>query len=149
MKFTCALSGLIVLIVLLTPAYSQDSTPFPTTVSRGRWPDVLLLRGPGAQIGASFRDLTPSESKRTDPNWLFIDRGGVVVDEVRPDGPASRTGLVKGDRITMFDGQRVRNAKEFSQLVEETPPGRTVDITVIRDGQARKLAITPTLATAR
>jgi S1-C subfamily serine protease len=52
---------------------------------------------------------------------------------------------LKGDRITAFDGHRVRNTNEFSQLVEETPPGWTVDVTVIRDGKVRVLSITPTL----
>jgi S1-C subfamily serine protease len=148
MKFASAASMMLVVLTSSAPAYSQDANPFPGPLTRGPWPDAMLLRGPGAQIGASFRDLLPAEAKRTDPNWLFIDRGGVVIDEVRADGPASRTGLVKGDRITMFDGRRVPNAREFSQLVEETPPGRTVDITVIRNGQARKLSITPTLADA-
>ena len=136
-------------VALLTasPSYAQLDNPVPVPLSRGPWPDDLLLRGPGAQIGASFRNLTASEARqgKLEPFWLFIDRGGVVIEQVRADSPASRTGLMRGDRITMFDGQRVRNASEFSRLVEETPPGRTVPMTVIRGSKVLSLSITPTL----
>ena len=143
MKF---ISALCLAFLAAAPAYSQIAHPNPL-LSRGPWPDGLLLRGPGAQIGASFRDLTPAEARQAaaEQNWLFFDRLGVVVYEVRADSPASRAGLVKGDRITVFDGHRVRNANEFARLVDETPPGWTVEVTVIRDGKVRVLSITPTL----
>jgi S1-C subfamily serine protease len=141
MRFHCTLCGVVIAVLSYSPAPAQDSTPSPTTVMRSRWPDGLLLRGPGAQIGASFRDLKPAEAQHIS---LVLD-GGVVIEQVRAGSPASRAGLMKGDRVTLFDGQRVRNAKEFAQLVEETPPGRTVNITIVREGQVRKLPITPAL----
>ena len=141
MRCYCTLCGVVIAVLSYSPASAQDSIPSPTTVMRERWPDGLLLRGPGAQIGASFRDLKPAEAQ---PISLVLD-GGVVIEQVRAGSPASRAGLMKGDRVTMFDGQRVRNAKEFAQLVEETPPGRRVNITIGREGQVRKLPITPAL----
>ncbi len=138
-----------VLLTLLTsaPSYAQLDSPAPLPLSRGPGPDPLVLTGPGAQIGASFRNLTASEAQqgKTEPFWVFIDRGGVVIEQVNADGPASRAKLIKGDRITVFDGHRVRNASDFSRLVEETPPGWTVPITVIRDRKVLALSITPTL----
>jgi len=141
MRFARMICGVVIAVLSYSPASSQDSIPSPSTVLRERWPDGLLLRGPGAQIGASFRDLKPAEAQQIS---LVVD-GGVVIEQVRADGPASRAGIMKGDRVTMFDGERVRNAKEFAQLVEETPPGRTVNITIVREGQVRKLPITPAL----
>jgi serine protease Do len=47
--------------------------------------------------------------------------------------------------VTEFDGNRVSNARALIRLVAETPPGRTVDVTVLRDGRARTLSVTPTL----
>lgn len=136
-------------VALLTasPSYAQLDNPLAVHLSRGPWPDSLLLTGPGAQIGASFRNLTAAEARqeKPDPLWLFIDRGGVAIEQVRADSPASRAGLMRGDRITMFDGLRVRNASEFSRLVEETPPGRAVPMTVIRDSRVLSLSITPIL----
>jgi membrane-associated protease RseP (regulator of RpoE activity) len=141
-QFSCMLAGVVVIGLLFSAtAYGESSDPSHNTVLRGRWPDAFLLRGPSTQIGASFRDLKPAE---TIPRSLSVD-GGVVIEQVRLDSPASRAGIRQGDRITMFDGQQVRNAKEFSRLVEETPPGWTVDITIVRDGQVRKLRITPVL----
>ena len=108
----------VCIALLTTPSYAQLDNPLPVPLSRDRWTDSFLLTGPGAQIGASFRNLTASEARqgKTEPFWLFIDRGGVVIEQVRPDSPASRAKLMSGDRITMFDGQRVSNASEFSKL---------------------------------
>ena len=145
MRFYCMLCGVVIAVLSCLPASAQDSTPSPTTVMRERWPDGLLLRGPGAQIGASFRDLKPAEAQQLPLQIPLVVDGGVVIEQVRAGGPASRAGLMKGDRVTTFDGERVRNAKEFAQLVEETPPGRTVNITIVREGQVRKLPITPAL----
>ena len=139
----------VVLLACLTsaPSYAQRSSPVPVPLSRGPWRDAMVLAGPGAQIGASFRNLTASEARqgKTEPLWLLIDRGGVVIEQVNPGGPASRAGLIKGDRITVFDGQRVRNTSDFTRLVEETPPGWAVPITVVRDRKVLSLSITPTL----
>jgi S1-C subfamily serine protease len=142
----CTTLGCIALLTA-SPSHAQLDNPQPVPLRRGPWPDSLVLTGPGAQIGASFRNLTASEARQVklEPFWPFIDRGGVVIDVVRPDSPASRAGLLRGDRITMFDGQRVRNANEFGRLVEETPPGWTVPMTVIRNSKILSLSITPTL----
>ena len=151
MKFNFLLSGAIgavIAVLAVLPAGAQDRPPIPAPVSRGPWPDTLLLRGPGAQIGASFQDVMPSEAPgaAAGGSRLFADRGGVVVEQVRADSPASRAGLMKGDHITVFDGQRVRNASDLARLVEETPPGWTVNLTVIRDGKVRVISITPVLS---
>ena len=45
--------------------------------------------------------------------------------------------------IVEFDGEHVRSARQFSRLVEATPPGRTVKATITRDGQRRDVQITP------
>jgi S1-C subfamily serine protease len=57
---------------------------------------------------------------------------------------ASRAGLVKGDIIFEFDGQPVGGLGQFYRVVEETPPGWTVKVLVVRDGNMREISITPT-----
>ena len=91
-------------------------------------PGFMVLAGRGAEIGVQVID-------RND--------GGVVIEEVRPDSPAEKAGVKRSDGIVTFDGERVRSVRQFTRLVQETPPGRTVKATVLRDGQQRDLEITP------
>ncbi len=42
----------------------------------------------------------------------------------------------------MFDGQRVVGMRQLTRLVRETPVGRTVDVTVLRNGQEQTLSVT-------
>ena len=137
---------LVTAFVLATasPAHAQSPNPNPVQL---RVVPFLPLQGPGSQIGASARELGPSEAQRnrgTNSTWL-TSQTGVVIDQVGGFSPASRAGLMKGDVVIMFDGHRVRNVADFSRLVEETPPGWTVKITVVRGGNTRELSITPTL----
>ena len=96
--------------------------------------DGLTLRGPGAQIGATFRDPPADSGAR---------RTGTLVVAVQEKSPAATSGLRAGDLVTVFDGIEVRDARDLRKLVEETPPGRTVNVTILREGRPRVLKVTP------
>lgn len=66
---------------------------------------------------------------------------GVLVSEVLPDGPAAKAGLQTNDVILQYDGQEVEGTVQFRRLVRETPPGRSVGLTVLRAGREEKLTI--------
>jgi serine protease Do len=62
---------------------------------------------------------------------------------VQVKSPAATSGIRIGDLVTVFDGLDVRNSRDLSRLVSETPPGRTVNVTIVRDGRARTVKVTP------
>jgi S1-C subfamily serine protease len=49
----------------------------------------------------------------------------------------------KGDIIVEFDGEKIRGSRQFTRIVQETPSGRKVQATVIRDGQRMTLTLEP------
>ena len=121
------LATLAAVTYLLTPAAAaQQRDRIPPAL--GAW--NLALEGPGSSIGVTVRD---------QPG----DASGVVIDSVREGTPATRAGLQKGDVVVEFDGERARSAQQFTRLVRETAPGRSVKMTVVRDGSRRTLDITP------
>ena len=67
----------------------------------------------------------------------------MLVQDVRTDSPASKAGLMNGDIVVEFDGERVRGVQHFTRLVRETPAGRAVKSTIVRAGSRRDLQITP------
>jgi serine protease Do len=126
------LAGVVVLAVALArPAYGQ-SRPQPESMR-----DFMLLEGAGSQIGVSARDLEASEAER-----LKVP-SGVFVEDVRPESPAAKAGLKTSDVVTEFDGERVRSLRQFTRLVRETPPGRTVRAAIVRDGRRSEVSVTP------
>ena len=92
----------------------------------------------GSQIGVSIRDLSEDDQKAGKAAGA-----GVMIDEVEADSPAQKAGFRTGDTIVEFDGERVRSTRQFTRLVQETPPGRQVQAAVIRDGQRVALTVTP------
>jgi serine protease Do len=102
--------------------------------------DPLTLIGPGSAIGVRVRDLNNDDAKKAK---LEASATGVVIEDVIEDSPADRAGFKQGDVVTEFDGERVRSVRSFTRLVSETPPRRTVQATIIRDGSRRTLEVTP------
>jgi S1-C subfamily serine protease len=97
--------------------------------------DVLTLRAPGGQLGATFRDVSAGPAAGR-------GRGAVVVD-VLEKSPAVTAGIRVGDLVTIFDGLDVLSSRDLNRLVAETPPGRRVRMTVVRAGRPRTLTVTP------
>lgn len=141
--YVCRVAIVILVFLAALPSYAQP----PVSVMLERL-GSQILRGPGSQIGVSTRDFTPAEARDDLAFWsrpLGQQHDGVVIEQVRAGSPASRAGLVKGDVVTVFDGERVVSTNQFSRLVGETPPGWTVRMTILRNGKARDIFITPTL----
>jgi S1-C subfamily serine protease len=93
-----------------------------------------------SMIGVRLSDVT-AESAKT----LKLPKAeGAVVESVNANSPASAAGLREKDVIVQFDGERVRSAGHLSRLVAETPAGREVTFSVMRDGRRTDLRITPT-----
>jgi S1-C subfamily serine protease len=65
---------------------------------------------------------------------LSVDRGAII-NEVVNDSPAEEAGLLEDDIVVRFDNQRVRDAEDLTELVQEAEPGSSADIVVIRDGK--------------
>ncbi|HET8782214.1 MAG TPA: PDZ domain-containing protein [Pyrinomonadaceae bacterium] len=59
-----------------------------------------------------------------------------------PGGPADKAGLVGGDVIVKFDGQRITNEDEMAQALIRAPVGKTVDVEYLRDGESRTTKLT-------
>ena len=123
-----ALVGVALLALVAAPSVHGQRAESPE--QRGR--ALTVLAGRGAEIGVSIRDIESSDKA-----------GGVVIEEVRKDGPADKAGLKQADVIVEFDGEHVRSARQFTRLVQETVPGRTLKATVVRDGQKKEVQLTP------
>lgn len=118
----------------------------------------------GAQRAAEFRqeaqqpqqpeqpregdDRERLEAPRSQGAWLGIiprERAenppgeGVEVAQVHPGGPASRAGMREGDVLTRLDGHAIGNLNDLYQTIGQLPPGKEVEIVVLRQGEEQKL----------
>ena len=78
--------------------------------------------------------------------WLGVylgdEDGRVVVQDVAPGGPAATAGLKPGDQITAIAEQPVvQVAHAWRVLWRQGAAGVTVPMTVVRDGQARRVPV--------
>src|ERR1700722_15488422 len=87
-------------------------------------------------LGIEAREVTPENVKQ----YKLPAERGVVVGRVALDSPASKAGLKETDVITEVDGQKVEGATQFRRMIREIPAGRTVQLTVWRDGRAQTLS---------
>lgn len=70
------------------------------------------------------------------------DAGATFNAVQTPDSPADKAGLVGGDIITKFDGHDVHDEDQMTDLMVDTPIGKTVDIEYLRDGEKKTAKLT-------
>ncbi|MEZ5077804.1 MAG: trypsin-like peptidase domain-containing protein [Solirubrobacterales bacterium] len=106
-----------------------------------------------AYIGIKGGSLTEQMAKA-----LNLDvTEGVLVQEVEPDGPADQAGLqagstpatvegaevsLGGDVIIEIDGETIAGMDDLIEAVNEAEPGDRLELTVVRDGNRKKLTVT-------
>jgi len=69
------------------------------------------------------------------------DAEGALVASVIEDGPAEKVGIKNGDVILEFDGKKVEKMRRLPRIVADTEVGKSVDVTVWREGRATELEV--------
>jgi serine protease Do len=127
-------------VVAVSP---QGQDGGPTVLRRiqiSKDPETITIsnddEGGPSYLGIEAREVTPENVKQ----YKLAAERGVVVGRVAPESPASKAGLKETDVIMEVDGQRVEGATQFRRMIREIPAGRTVQLTVWRDGRTRTLS---------
>jgi serine protease Do len=66
---------------------------------------------------------------------------GALVAEAMADGPAAKAGVKTGDTIIAADGQPINEAKDLSRKVANVAPGKSLSLTLWRDGKERNVTL--------
>ena len=91
----------------------------------------------------SFLGVELSEvSRETVARLKLREERGALIEEVTSGSSAAQAGLQKNDVIVKWDGEQIESAREMSRHVRETPAGRAVRLTVMRDGREIEVSVT-------
>lgn len=93
--------------------------------------------GPRAFLGVGVREVDAERAKALN----LKEEYGVEVVRVDEGSPAESAGIKRGDVILSFNGQRVEGTEQFIRFVRETPAGRTVKLSVIREGAQQTISV--------
>ena len=89
-------------------------------------------------IGAGIQELTEELARSLN----LQARQGVLVGSLTTGGPAALAKLQVGDVITTFNGRRVTTVQELLLAVAQTPPGASVPLEYLRQGQQQTTQLT-------
>lgn len=82
-------------------------------------------------LGVSIQEITPELGK----SLGLKENKGALVAQVVSGSPAEKAGIEQGDVIVAFDGKEIGDSKDLPRTVASTPVGKTVRVTVWRDGK--------------
>jgi serine protease Do len=89
-------------------------------------------------LGVAIQGITPAIAKSL---GLDPDRpSGALVASVTANSPAAKAGIKQGDVITMAGGRPVKQVGDLPRIVAGTPPGQSLELTLLRGGKEMKVA---------
>ena len=82
-------------------------------------------------IGARIQPVTDEIAES-----IGLNKGrGAMIAAIDFDSPAAQGKLRPGDVILTYDGKPVERSRQLPPMVADTPPGKTVKVTIWRDGK--------------
>jgi serine protease Do len=88
-------------------------------------------------LGLTIQNLTPELAS----SFGVSNTKGVLVANVMKNGPAHMAGIRQGDIILTYEGKPIDNPDAFRNEVAVAPIGRTVALTILREGHSRDVTI--------
>lgn len=91
--------------------------------------DGKVTRG---YLGVQLQPVTASVAKS-----IGFDKteGALVADLSTSTSPAAKAGLQSGDVIVEFEGRSIKNPKQLTEMVADSPVGKVVALKYVREGQ--------------
>jgi tetratricopeptide (TPR) repeat protein len=84
----------------------------------------------GAWLGVKIQQVTDEIAKSLN----ITPARGALVAGVDEEGPAKAGGIYVGDVIVKFDGKDIKEMRDLPHIVADTPVGKEVQVTIIRNG---------------
>ncbi len=97
--------------------------------------DPMPFTGKGASTHNSKNKTNTSTRKASTgsmPDFAYSGIG-VKIAGIADDSPAAKAGLKTGDIIIGFNGNEIKNLKDYSNQLKAHQPGDTVEVTITRD----------------
>jgi membrane-associated protease RseP (regulator of RpoE activity) len=142
----------LVAFALLSPALVSAQTEAPAApraVAAPRTPAPPQEPAPPAVattvfVSGNFLGVRTEEVTRENMQryGLSGEPRGVGVREVVKGSPAEKSGLKAGDVIVRFDGEQVASVRKLTRLIEESAPGHSARLAVLRGGAEQELSAT-------
>ena len=82
-------------------------------------------------LGVSIQDMTPALAEA----FGLQTMKGALIGQILADSPAEKAGLQQGDIIIRYADKLIDNMSQIRNAAAQSPIGKSVDVTVIRDGQ--------------
>jgi S1-C subfamily serine protease len=95
-------------------------------------------------VGGQNMALEPSAARALD-----MPGGGVLVLNVEATGPAASAGVRPGDVIVALDGVPIAGIDDLHRVLSDDRIGRTLELTVLREGARNTLSVKPEARPAR
>jgi serine protease Do len=130
--------GINTAIASQTGGYQGVGFAIPISMARTVMKQLIehgeVVRG---YLGVYITDVSEELAK----SFNYPAKGGALVQDVSPDGPAAKAGLKPGDIVTKRDGKQVTDTVVFRNAIAATKPGTTVSLHVWREGKEQELKV--------
>ncbi len=131
--------GALLLGVLTLSALATFAACCPgDEVTQGPGDEWQVMSGKGSYLGVEVSDVT----KDRIADLKLRDETGVEVTAVDGDAPAAKAGIKEHDVILAINGQKIESEEQLRRVIRETPAGRTINLTISRNGQQMNLSAT-------
>lgn len=88
-------------------------------------------------LGVMIQHVTPELAE----SFGLAKEKGALISDVVTDSPAEAAGLKRGDIVLRYNGKDVDKMNDLSRLVAATPPGKEVELLVIRESKELKIRV--------
>ena len=120
--------GKTVKILLLR---AKRQLPLTVKVGELKEEQVVATAPQAGKLGLTVQDLTPQLAERLGVK----ESGGVVITAVDPQSAAGAAGLRPGDLVLEANRKPIKNAAEFSKIVDGAKPGESL-LFLVRRGES-------------
>jgi serine protease Do len=130
-KITLVIYGLVSILLaaaMAAPAAAEVPSANPASATSHQT----------AYLGVHIDALTPQQASAL----KLANPSGAVITDLDRDGPACKAGLKENDVIVGLNGSKIRSPEQLGNMIHATQPGKTVTVTVVRDGATKDVKVT-------
>jgi serine protease Do len=125
---------------IFSPSGGNVGIAFAIPASTAREVVQDLMRDGTVQRGWLGVQIQPVNKDIAESLGLKEEKGALV-SEAQADGPGKKAGIAAGDVITAVDGKDVASPKELARIIGAIPPGKSVEITLWRNGKSETVRV--------